>query len=228
MIQAHPALPPERNVRSAHLQHWARLTVRVFDADTPVLEALTSRRYVVTGSDSPLFSLDAGEGSLPTTVPPGIQSHSVRDSEADLRARVDLHCVVWHPSRVSLAAYRHLRMASSYRADLVAVTADGRMASCALGWYDPATCTAVFEPVGTHPAFRGLGLARLVLSEGLQRFRSLGALEVRVSTGGKNEAAVRLYRSGGFREVGRYLTLPSPPLEQLSQGELACFELSPR
>jgi len=57
--------------------------------------------------------------------------------------------------------------------------------------------------LAVHPAQRRRGVARRLLSEGLAQARSLGAeiawLEVRPS----NTAALALYESFGFKEVGR-------------------------
>jgi len=57
--------------------------------------------------------------------------------------------------------------------------------------------------LAVHPKQRRRGLARFLLNEALERSRGLGAkvawLEVRPS----NEAALALYASLGFKEVGR-------------------------
>ncbi|MHB9073429.1 MAG: ribosomal protein S18-alanine N-acetyltransferase [Desulfobaccales bacterium] len=57
--------------------------------------------------------------------------------------------------------------------------------------------------LAVHPAQRRKGIARRLLSEGLAQARTLGAeiawLEVRPS----NTAALALYKSFGFKEVGR-------------------------
>lgn len=62
---------------------------------------------------------------------------------------------------------------------------------------------AQIQNVAIHPAFRGQGLGRVLLGEGMAQARARGAtwasLEVRPS----NLAARRLYASLGFQEVGR-------------------------
>ncbi len=62
---------------------------------------------------------------------------------------------------------------------------------------------AQIQNLAIHPAFRGQGLGRALLDEGLAQARARGAawasLEVRPS----NLAARRLYASLGFQEVGR-------------------------
>jgi len=62
---------------------------------------------------------------------------------------------------------------------------------------------AQIQNMAVHPSFRGLGLGKLLLRQGLLQARRRGAtwasLEVRPS----NTAARRLYASLGFEEVGR-------------------------
>ncbi len=114
--------------------------------------------------------------------------------------RVDLHRVVWHPSRVTLEAYRRLRGAPFYRPDLdlVAVAPNGEFASYCILWYDERTRVGEYEPVGAHPDWRRLGVTRAVLIEGLRRLRALGAGRAIVLTGANNASAIRLYESCGF------------------------------
>lgn len=121
--------------------------------------------------------------------------------EEEWGARVELHREVWHPSRVTIGAYRRLRSAPGFdpRLDLVAVAPDGAFGAYCLCWFDPASRTGLFEPVGTRPAHRGKGLGRAVMLEGLQRLHRLGARTVFVTAISDNRAAVGLYESVGFR-----------------------------
>lgn len=128
--------------------------------------------------------------------------------EAEWPARVDLHREIWHPSQVTLAAYRRLRAVPGYRPDLdlVAVAPGGTLAAYAIAWWDPTNRTGLFEPVGTRATFRGRGLARAVLDEGLRRLRALGATRAVVNASPDAPPALALYRAAGFREAGRFRT----------------------
>jgi len=64
---------------------------------------------------------------------------------------------------------------------------------------DDVTNTAVFEPVGTHPAHQKRGLGKAVMSEGLRRAQKLGATPATVSS--YSTGAHALYDSMGFTEV---------------------------
>jgi GNAT superfamily N-acetyltransferase len=114
-----------------------------------------------------------------------------------------MHREVWHPSKVTLEAYRRLRAAQGYdpRLDLVAVAPDGGFGSYCICWFDPHSRTGLFEPVGTRPASRGRGLGKAVMYEGLRRLRELGARTALVLAVHDNEAARRLYESVGFKKV---------------------------
>jgi ribosomal protein S18 acetylase RimI-like enzyme len=92
-----------------------------------------------------------------------------------------------------------------YRSDLdiVAAAPDGVFASYCICWFDPESRTGQYEPVGTRPAFRGQGIGRAVVIEGLRRLRELGAHLAIVHTNDTNIAAIRLYESAGFRIVSR-------------------------
>ena len=106
--------------------------------------------------------------------------------------------------KVTLAAYEHLRAASSYRADLdtVLVPPDGEGVASALGWYDPLTKGGSQEPVPTHPEFRQRGLGRLVVQEVTRRSTTLGAEQVSIYTLERLPAATALYRSVGYPLTG--------------------------
>lgn len=82
--------------------------------------------------------------------------------------------------------------------DLVAVTPDGRLAGFLVGWLDEARQLAQIEPMGVHPDFRGMGLARALLFEGLRRFQSHGATEAAVETESGRSPALHAYQSAGF------------------------------
>jgi len=108
-------------------------------------------------------------------------------------------------SRVTLASYRRLRTAPGYdpALDIVAARPDGSFDSYCICWFDAASGTGLFEPVGTHPAHRRKGLGRAVMLEGLRRLRAFGAESALITYIGGNEPAARLYESVGFEAVDR-------------------------
>ena len=123
----------------------------------------------------------------------------------EFEERVSIHREVWHPSKVTLEAYRRMRTAPGYtpELDLVAVTPEGVFVSYCICWLDPASQSGEFEPVGTRAAFRRRGAGRAVMLEGLRRLRARGSETAFVTSEGLNEAALALYRSVGFRIINR-------------------------
>jgi len=135
-------------------------------------------------------------------VPDGFRLHTV-DGDEDFRKRVEIHRAVWAPSRVTEEIYRRVTEAWPYRADLdcVVEAPEGRFAAYVLCWYDDANRVGLFEPVGTHPDFRRLGLGSAVCQFAFKRLREAGATRALVLAA--EEPAVRLYESVGFQRYAR-------------------------
>lgn len=57
------------------------------------------------------------------------------------------------------------------------------------------------EPVGTHPDFRRMGLARAVMLEGLRRMQAYGMQSVMIASSAENVASRTLYDGLGFTEL---------------------------
>jgi ribosomal protein S18 acetylase RimI-like enzyme len=128
----------------------------------------------------------------------------------DLAARVELHRIVWAPSRVTEGSYRNVQAAWPYRADLdcVVEAPDGRLVSYCLAWLDPDNRAGEFEPVGTHPEFRRLGLGSAVCRFALRRLEEEGATQAvvyAIADDPENPGPKQLYESAGFIETSRFL-----------------------
>ncbi len=81
--------------------------------------------------------------------------------------------------------------------DLAVETAEGRVAGYSLYWFDPTTTVGLVEPVRVEDEFRRRGLARAMLSAGIDRLVTRGAQRVKVSY--ETAAAAALYQGVGFR-----------------------------
>ncbi|MFJ1766918.1 GNAT family N-acetyltransferase [Amycolatopsis sp. NPDC088138] len=127
--------------------------------------------------------------------------------EAGPEAVVQAHVDAWPRSAYTVEAYQDLRRTAGYRGDLhVLVEApDGTMAASAIMWFDEVNKTVEFEPVGTHPAHRRLGLARAMLLHAMRRARDAGATHATVACLGApgHPKARGLYYGVGFRELSR-------------------------
>jgi ribosomal protein S18 acetylase RimI-like enzyme len=127
--------------------------------------------------------------------------------EAGPEAAVQAHLDAWAPSAYTAESYEGVRRTAAYRGDLhVLVEApDGTMASSAIMWLDEANKSVEFEPVGTHPDYRRLGLGRATLLHGMHRARAAGATHATVVCLGApgHPEARGLYYGLGFRELSR-------------------------
>jgi mycothiol synthase len=147
-------------------------------------------------------SLDA---PIPNAQPPPGYSMRALGDEAELPARSWASWRAFHPNEPKdryegWEWYRNIRRAPLYRRDLdmVSVAPTGEISSFCTVWYDNATRSACFEPVGTVPEHRLRGLGKSVMCEGLRRLKRLGATIAFV--GSYSPEAHALYSSVGFTE----------------------------
>ena len=177
------------------------LTTMIDEDEAWLVEGLVAAGWSLT-RDAPWMtqhSLDLAE--LPPV--PRVPGYSFRAIEPDeAAARAACHRGAWEGSKVSEAAYRRLTTIPPYRTtlDWVAIHG-GEMVSSALLWWDEATGSVLVEPVGTHPAHAGRGLAAAVSLAALTAARGLGATRGLVIPRGDDDypAPGRVYRSIGFR-----------------------------
>jgi len=202
----------DRSAPSSDGQLWTR----VYDGDTQTVAYLAKMGWSrdETHSLKMRRALDAPVPDM--ELPAGFTVRPVSDEE-EWAARVALHRAVWPGATMTLAAYQRLRAAPGFlpELDLVAVAPDGTFAAYCICWLDVVNGTGEFEPVGTHAAFRGQGLGKAVMHEGLGRLHALGARIARVTAFGDNVAAAKLYASMGFT-IWDTEHLYSKPLDELA------------
>jgi predicted N-acetyltransferase YhbS len=92
-----------------------------------------------------------------------------------------------------------LRQCSLYdpALDLAVETADRQTAGYALFWFDPVTKVGLVEPMRVEDAYQRRGLARAMLTAGLDRLAKRGARRLKVGYG--TDGARGLYTGAGFR-----------------------------
>ena len=106
-----------------------------------------------------------------------------------------------HPMRQrnGEAVEARLRQCSLYdpTLDLAVEAADGQTAGYALFWFDPVTKVGLVEPMRVEDAYQRRGLARAMLTAGLDRLAKRGARRLKV--GYATDVARALYVGAGFR-----------------------------
>jgi ribosomal protein S18 acetylase RimI-like enzyme len=203
-------LPDVRTELVDEVLAWADARVVAVQSTDTESRSIMERRGYRLGGDERVLAVHHRElaAEPPVEPPSGYRLRIVRPD--DLAARVELHQVVWAPSRVTEDSYRDVQAAWPYRSDLdcVAEAPDGRLVSYCLAWLDPDNRSGELEPVGTHPDFRRLGLGSAVCRFALQRLREEGATQAMVyAVAGdpENPGAKALYESIGFVETSRFL-----------------------
>jgi len=58
--------------------------------------------------------------------------------------------------------------------------------------------------MGTHPDYRGLGLAKALISEGMRRLKDYDPLLLYIDGAADNPGVNRLYDATGFEKRGTY------------------------
>lgn len=178
----------------------ASYTFHAFDSDQATLAWLAERGFQLGEWGIIYFRRSLDAPIEPANLPEGFVLRQVNDHDVDERSAA--HCSAFVPSGLSPHYYRRLRSRPGYdpELDLIAVAPNGQIASFCNLWYDVQNRVGYFEPVGTRPEFRRLGLSQNVLREGFRRLQARGARECLVPTSLSNLPAQGLYRSLGFTE----------------------------
>lgn len=169
----------------------AEVTAR--DDDLELIDLLTEDGFAVTEEHYGMTSMDADDRPEVTPLPQGFR---VVD-----RARTTTRP---HPMRRrnGEAVEARLRQCSLYdpALDLAVETADGEVAGYALFWSDPVTGVGMVEPMRVEAAYQRRGLARALLTAGLDRLAERGARHLKVAYA--TDVARDLYVGSGFRVTG--------------------------
>jgi ribosomal protein S18 acetylase RimI-like enzyme len=178
------------------------LTTAAFETDAARIACLEARGYRGTRHFTPDYRRDLAIPIPDARLPAGMRLRNV--TTADFDARVACHRASWLKSTWSLERYAEIRRSPHYDAELDVVldVGDGTFASYCICWTDWPTRVGSFEPVGTRPEWRGRGVGREVIYEGLRRLRDKGMRRARVGTAGFNAPAQALYESCGFERIG--------------------------
>jgi GNAT superfamily N-acetyltransferase len=159
------------------------------DDDVELRELLIGAGFVAEARRSGITWMNAGDRPDVTGLPEGFAL--VDRAQENTRP---------HPMRRrnGEGVGARLRQCSLYDPglDLAVVTAEGRAAGYALFWFDPVTEVGLVEPMRVEEAYQRRGLARAMLTAGLDRLAKQGARRLKVGYG--TNAARALYVGAGF------------------------------
>lgn len=160
------------------------------DDDTELSRLLDAAGFIANDDRSGISWMDAEDRPVLAALPEGfVVVDRARDTNRP------------HPMRRrnGEAVEARLRQCALYDPglDLAVEAADGQVAGYALFWYDPVTRVGLVEPMRVEDAYQRRGLARALLTAGLDQLAKRGARRFKV--GYANDAARALYVSAGFR-----------------------------
>jgi [ribosomal protein S18]-alanine N-acetyltransferase len=126
-----------------------------------------------------------------------------RSRLADLDPLLDLENRVFITDRMSRRSLRHL-LASPSAVILVAQSAGGAVAGCAVVLFRANSRIARLYSVAVAPAHSGRGIASALIAAVAAAARRRGCNSLRLEVHEKNRAAIAVYRRAGFVEFGRH------------------------
>jgi ribosomal protein S18 acetylase RimI-like enzyme len=139
-------------------------------------------------------------------LPEGYTIRSVQGREDNEKIVANIRIVFGHGEWFTADTLEGIAKGSFYinDLDLVAVTPDGAIASFCTFRVDPVSKATELEPMGTHPDYRRMGLAKALISEGMRRLKKYDPLNLYIDGAANTPAANRLYEVTGFEEKGSY------------------------
>src|SRR5947207_1359000 len=159
------------------------------DDDAELLGLLHESGFVAGDDRSGVTSMDARDRPEIAALPEGFL---LVDRAATTRP---------HPMRRRSGdeVESRLRQCSLYdpELDLAVETARGETAGYALFWFDPVTKVGIVEPMRVEDEYQRRGLARAILTAGLDRLAKRGAFRLKVAYA--TDVARRLYVGAGFQ-----------------------------
>lgn len=175
-----------------------QLAIWVFGENPQRAALLQARGYEQQTDIGRKFVRSLREPIPSASLPDGYTLRSLRPDD-DLAKRCRVMGRAFGSDPLPIEIYQSLQQAPGYRLDqdLIVEAPDGTFAAFTLVWYEPMSQIGMFEPVGTDPDYRRLGLGRALMYAGCQMLREFGATQLYVGTG-TAIPATRLYESTGF------------------------------
>lgn len=175
------------------------ISTEAFDCDAIRRQLLLQRGYRQQPAEEDYLYTTRPLDDIPD--PPLPDGFTIRCARgvADAAKLIDVHSKSFGSSW-TVPLYERVMTSPGYdpERELVVVAPDGRFAAFIVIWYDGVNRVGLFEPVGTHEAFRRLGLARALMAAGMRQMRAAGMTTAAVCHEAENSAAAALYAQMGF------------------------------
>ena len=200
----------QRNQRRGEVQ---TLDASALDSDLRRLEMLTRYGFERQSETSLLMACPLTQPAAEPRLPPGFTIRPM-GGEAELEAYVALHRAAFGTGNMSVDYRRTIMSAPDYlpELDLVAVAPNGELAAfCVCQIFPDDTPRAGgqregwTDPIGTHPAYQRLGLAKALMLAGMRLLQSRGMDTALLGTSSENLPMQRLAEAVGFHKVSNTL-----------------------
>ncbi len=171
--------------------------------DTLRISALERHGFAQQEVRSLRYARPLAEPIREYSLPAGFSIRPVR-GEGEVEALVALHRTAFGTTNMS--AEQRLAMMRTPRylrqLDLVAVAPGEELAAfCVGGFVDAALKIGHTDPIGTHPRYQRLGLAKATVTAALQKLKALGAQSAQLGTSSENIAMRELAGKLGFSVI---------------------------
>ncbi len=190
----------ERGLAHAGESGFESVDLEVDRADAVMRGVLIDQGFTTEG-DASTVSTSVVEAWLAAETRPVI---SALHQDYRLSRRVDIMKRPHHMiGRGGPDVEQRLLQTSLYRSDLdlLMLDRDDSYAAYGLFWYDPETATGLVEPMRTEEGHQRRGLARHLLTTGIDLLAAAGATRIKICFEPDNPAARDLYLSVGFEPV---------------------------
>ena len=183
-----------------------KLSIVTLDGN-PTRETLLREQGFEKGSIYGILRIRPVDTPIPDFPPPeGFEIRSVNKKTDFKRIAKAIRTIFGHGEWFTAEVLEGIASLSFYHEDLdlVAVAPDGNIASFCTFRVDPPSRITELEPMGTHPDYRSLGLAKALLCEGFRRLKKYNPTLLYIGGAADNPAANRLYESTEFNEENNY------------------------
>lgn len=184
----------ERGLDRARARGFQKVQLEVDRTDHVLRDALSERGFEIEDGGYAETWLDAEARPEVSPLREGYR----------MACRLDTKPVPHHfIKRNGTAVEQRLLQTSLYRPDLdlVVLDRDDHVAAYGLFWFDPVTTTGMVEPMRTEDNHQQRGLARHLLTAGIELLSAAGAERIKICFELSNPASSRLYPSVGFKPV---------------------------
>jgi len=188
------------------------LDASTLEDDQPRVAMLERHRFARQSESSILMARPLD--SIPElALPPGFTIRPV-NGEAEIEAYVSLHQAAFGTENMTVEYRRTIMSAPDFipELDLVAVAPNGDLAAFCVGQIFPDDAPRAgghkegwTDPVGTHPSYQRLGLAKALMVDCMGRLKARGCDTAILGTSSENTAMQRVAEKIGFKTVSNTL-----------------------